>query len=79
LDAVVRWKSAPVRAAEGKTGAAAPKVDDAYYAIAVYGTQVPKRWNLASDLKGIAYGWPRWCICFDIPWKLRGGTGTLNS
>jgi hypothetical protein len=52
---VVRWESAPVRAAEQKTGETAPAVDDAYYAIVVYDIPVPRRWNLARELKDIAY------------------------
>jgi hypothetical protein len=52
---VVRWESAPVRAAERKAGETAPALDDAYYAIAVYGIPVPRRWNLSNELKGIAY------------------------
>jgi hypothetical protein len=52
---VVRWESAPVRAAERKTGENAPAVDDNYYAIVVYGIPLPRRWNLARELKDIAY------------------------
>jgi hypothetical protein len=52
---VVRWESAPIRAAERETGEAAPAVDEAYYAVIVYGIPVPKRWNLANELRDIAY------------------------
>jgi hypothetical protein len=51
---VIRWESAPVRAAERKSGVAAPAVDDAYYAVVVYGIAVPCRWNLARELKSVA-------------------------
>jgi len=52
---VVRWESAPVRAAEVKAGQTAPAVDPAFYAVVVYGIPLPRRWNLANELKGIAY------------------------
>lgn len=52
---VVRWESAPVRAAERKVGEAAPPVDDSSYAIVVYDVPLPRRMNLASELKGVAY------------------------
>jgi hypothetical protein len=52
---VVRWESAPVRAAELKAGENAPAVDDACYAVVVYGVPLPRRWNLANELKDIAY------------------------
>jgi hypothetical protein len=53
----VRWESAmPVRAAELKAGEAdTPNWDGDYYAIAVYDVVPPFRWNLADELKGIAY------------------------
>jgi hypothetical protein len=53
----VRWESAlPVRAAEMKTGeVSAPAWDGEYYALAVYDVVAPFRWNLARELKGIAY------------------------
>jgi hypothetical protein len=53
----IRWESAdPVRAAEEKTGeTGAPILDSAHYAIAVYDIAAPSRWNLESELKGIAY------------------------
>lgn len=57
-DAVyVRWESAdPVRRAEQKAGVTnPPDVDPDHYAIAVYNIPVPKRWNIANELKGIAY------------------------
>jgi len=52
---VVRWESGPVRAAERIAGAPAAAVDDACYAIVVHGIPVPRRWNLANELKGVAY------------------------
>ena len=52
---MVRWESAPVRAAEIRAGETAPAVDEAYYAVVVYGIPLPRRWNLARELKGIAY------------------------
>jgi hypothetical protein len=52
---VVRWESAAVRAAELRAGESAAAVDDAYYAVVVYGIPVPRRWNLANELKGVAY------------------------
>jgi hypothetical protein len=57
LDAVVvRWESAPVRFAERKLGESAPDGnDDAYYAVVVYGIPLPRRWNLAHELKSVAY------------------------
>jgi hypothetical protein len=53
----VRWESAlPVRAAEQKLGlTGVPIVDGDHYAIAVYGIPTPKRWNLARELRGIAF------------------------
>jgi hypothetical protein len=52
---VVRWESDPVRAAEQKAGVSAPAVDSAYYAVVVYGIFIPQRWNLAAELKSVAY------------------------
>jgi hypothetical protein len=52
---VIRWESGPVRAAEVKMGETAPAVDEAFYAVAVYGIPVPRRWNLATELKSVAY------------------------
>jgi hypothetical protein len=54
---VVRWESAlPVRAAESKIGEAGlPGGLDDYYAIAVYNVHRPSGWNLANQLKGIAF------------------------
>lgn len=53
---MVRWESAlPIRAAETKAGIAAPSWQGDYYAIAVYDVETPYRWNLASELKGIAF------------------------
>jgi hypothetical protein len=54
---VVRWESAlPVRAAELKAGETnIPNWKGDYYALAVYGIDVPARWNLANELKGIAF------------------------
>lgn len=57
-DAVmIRWESAmPVRAAEPKAGETdVPMIDDDHYAIVIYDILTPKRWNLANELKGIAY------------------------
>jgi hypothetical protein len=55
-DAVeVRWESAPVRAAEQRANETAPAVDDAYYGVVVYGMPLPRRWNLANELKSGAY------------------------
>lgn len=53
----VRWESAlPVRTAEQKTGETeVPMIDSDHYAIGVYDILTPKRWNLASELKGIAF------------------------
>jgi hypothetical protein len=53
----VRWESSlPIRAAEEKTGeTGAPLLDSANYAIAVYDVAAPSRWNIESELKGIAY------------------------
>jgi hypothetical protein len=53
----VRWESAlPVRAAEMKAGeVSAPVWDGNYYAIAVYDVTPPFRWNLANELKGVAF------------------------
>jgi hypothetical protein len=54
---VIRWESAlPIRAAEQKTGeVGAPMWDGNYYAVAVYDVHPPYRWNLANELKGLAY------------------------
>jgi hypothetical protein len=54
---MVRWESAlPVRAAEQKVGeASAPVWQGDYYAITVYDVTPPFHWNLANELKGIAY------------------------
>jgi hypothetical protein len=54
---VVRWESAlPVRAAESKVGEASlPGGLGDYYAIAVYNIRRPFRWNLANQLKGVAF------------------------
>jgi hypothetical protein len=57
-DAVmIRWESAmPVRAAEQKAGeTGAPSIDPDHYAIVVYDILTPKRYNLAHELRGIAY------------------------
>ena len=53
----VRWESAfPVRAAESKVGeTSVPGGLDNYYAIAVYDLRPPFRWNLAKELRGVAY------------------------
>jgi hypothetical protein len=53
---IVRWESAgPVRAAEMKAGEAVPAWQGDYYAIAVYDVAPPFRWNLANELRGLAY------------------------
>jgi hypothetical protein len=54
---VIRWESAlPIRAAELKAGETdIPNWKGDYYAIAVYGVALPFRWNLANELKGIAF------------------------
>jgi hypothetical protein len=54
---VVRWESArPVRAAEQKVNEPdVPAVDNDHYAIVVYNILTPKRYNLARELKGIAF------------------------
>jgi hypothetical protein len=54
---VVRWESAlPVRAAESKVGETGlPGGLSDYYAIAVYNLHRPFRWNLANQLKGVAF------------------------
>jgi hypothetical protein len=54
---IVRWESAfPVRAAEAKIGEnAAPPWAGNYYAIAVHELRPPFRWNLANQLKGVAF------------------------
>jgi hypothetical protein len=54
---VIRWESAlPVRAAEMKAGeVGAPVWDGDYYAIAVYNIAPPFHWNLANELKGLAF------------------------
>ena len=54
---VVRWESAlPVRAAEQKVGeTGVPSVDSDHYAIVVYDILTPKRYNLARELRGVAF------------------------
>jgi hypothetical protein len=54
---VVRWESAlPVRSAEQKAGETdVPTLDSDHYAIVVYDILTPKRYNLANELKGIAF------------------------
>jgi hypothetical protein len=52
---VVRWESDPVRAAELRAREAAPAANDAFYAVVVYGISLPRRWNLAAELKSVAY------------------------
>jgi hypothetical protein len=54
---VVRWESAaPVRAAEQKVSeAGVPTLDSGHYAIVVYDILTPKRYNLARELRGIAF------------------------
>jgi len=54
---MVRWESAlPIRAAERITGETSiPALDADHYAIAVYNIPTPKKWNLANELKGVAF------------------------
>jgi hypothetical protein len=52
---VIRWESDPVRAAELRAHEAADAGNDAYYAVVVYGIPLPSRWNLAAELKSVAY------------------------
>jgi len=52
---VVRWESDPVRAAELRALETTPAVNDACYAVVVYGIPLPRRWNLAAELKSVAY------------------------
>jgi hypothetical protein len=56
-DVTVRWESAlPVRAAEAKIGEKAPPAwTGDYYAIAVHDLRPPFRWNLANQLRGVAF------------------------
>jgi hypothetical protein len=53
----VRWESAlPVRAAAKKVGeTSVPGWVGDYYAIAVHNVQLPFRWNIENQLKGVAY------------------------
>jgi hypothetical protein len=54
---VIRWESASaVRTAEQKAGETdVPTLDADHYAVVVYDILTPKRYNLANELKGIAY------------------------
>lgn len=52
---MVRWESAPIRAAEVKVGVTSPMWDGDYYAIAVQDVPAPRRWNFANELKGVAF------------------------
>jgi len=54
---VVRWESAlPVRAAEQKLAeTGVPTLESDHYAVVVYDILTPKRYNLARELKGIAF------------------------
>jgi hypothetical protein len=54
---VVRWESAlPIRAAELKVGeVGVPAWQGDYYAISVYDVTPPFRWNLANELRDIAF------------------------
>jgi hypothetical protein len=54
---MVRWESAsPVRVAESRVHeVGVPVWQGDYYAIAVYDIPQPFRWNLASELKGVAF------------------------
>jgi hypothetical protein len=53
---VVRWESAfPVRGAAQKVGeTAVPGWVGDYYAIAVHNIQLPFRWNIENQLKGVS-------------------------
>jgi hypothetical protein len=53
----VRWESAlPVRAAASKMGeTVVPGWVGDYYAIAVHDVQLPFKWNIENQLKGVAY------------------------
>lgn len=53
----VRWESAlPVRAAHDKLGVAGEGSRSAsYFIIGVYGIEAPNRWNIAPELKRIAF------------------------
>jgi hypothetical protein len=58
VDAVmIRWESAlPIRTAEKKVGeTGVPVGNGEYYAIAVYDIPTPKKFNLANELKDVAY------------------------
>jgi hypothetical protein len=54
---MIRWESAlPVRTAEQKTGETeVPSLDSDDYAIAVYDMPFHDRWNIARELRGIAF------------------------
>jgi hypothetical protein len=54
---MIRWESAlPVRTAEQKTGETeVPSLDSDDYAIAVYDIPFHDRWNIARELRGIAF------------------------
>jgi hypothetical protein len=54
---VVRWESAfPVRAAEQKVSETGiPTVASGHYAIVVYNMLTPQRYNLARELRGVAF------------------------
>jgi hypothetical protein len=54
---VIRWESAlPVRVAEQKAGeTGAPELEGDDYAIVICGIPTPDRWNLANELKGVAF------------------------
>jgi hypothetical protein len=54
---MLRWESAvPIRAAEQRAGElSAPMWVGDYYALAVYDVPPPFKWNLANELKGLAY------------------------
>lgn len=51
---LVRWESAPMRAAEAIAQETAPAVDEGYYSVVVYGVDLPRRWNLERELKDVA-------------------------
>jgi hypothetical protein len=54
---LIRWESAfPVRTAERKAGEKdVPPLDSDDYAVAVYDIPMPNRWNLARELRGLAF------------------------
>jgi hypothetical protein len=51
---LIRWESAPMRAAEAIASETVPAVDERYYAVVVYGVDLPKRGNLEYEMKSAA-------------------------